>query len=555
MRRIAREWGPAGVLLAGLYVAIREPKSRRILIGLCALLLALFALHPRSQSPTRHAFAFGSVAAAYDLVDLGALPGDYYTVPTGISDDGTVCGISIGPNCRRRAVVWSGGKLRSLFPENVIALATGISPSGDVVGVRVRGSAWRAFLYSRGEDKDLGTLGGRFSIAEAVNADRTVVGLSINGDRMLNAFIWSGGKMRRPEGLDSDDFSLASGVNGAGTTVGGVWKEDEGFRAFRSRRGGIDLVPALFPGGMNLATDIDDSGSVIGWSDVDKDGRFAHAFLWDGNRARDLGTLGGEDSYAEAINSRGLIVGESQTDLQEFHAVIWAAGRTVDLNTLVPHGAPWRLFTANGIDSRGRIVGFGASGGHYHGYLLSPHSGRAETAVAAAPLPSAWDDPWNQPDNPNPAAHVWRSSSMDVSLTSDYLYFALNDRALNHGNHVWLCPPHGVLTGRKSGRCLVYCLQDDPWLDDTIPFDPIFLGMDGPFHFRICDVVAHEGEFRPDHSKFAPYTARPTTWQANAERLGGGALWEPGGPAFPEYEPRNGFAILHAAPAGSKRGP
>jgi probable HAF family extracellular repeat protein len=67
----------------------------------------------------------------------------------------------------------------------------------------------------------------------------------------------------------------------------------------------------------------------------------SHAFLWSGNRLKDLGTLpGGNDSYAATINQAGQIAGLSENDLvdpttgnPEFHAVLWEYDKIRDLGT------------------------------------------------------------------------------------------------------------------------------------------------------------------------------------------------------------------------------
>jgi uncharacterized membrane protein len=38
---------------------------------------------------------------------------------------------------------------------------------------------------------------------------------------------------------------------------------------------------------------------------------------------KDLGTLGGDNSGAAAINDKGQVGGESQTSSGDFHAVLW----------------------------------------------------------------------------------------------------------------------------------------------------------------------------------------------------------------------------------------
>jgi len=68
----------------------------------------------------------------------------------------------------------------------------------------------------------------------------------------------------------------------------------------------------------------------------------------------DLGTLGGRDSTALAINARGEVVGESSTARGLEHAFLWKNGTMRDLGTL---GTRYVTSTAVAIDDRGRVVG------------------------------------------------------------------------------------------------------------------------------------------------------------------------------------------------------
>ena len=68
----------------------------------------------------------------------------------------------------------------------------------------------------------------------------------------------------------------------------------------------------------------------------------ARAFLWKGGKLRDLGTLGGNDAAAFAINGSGIIYGMSYTDtsandstgLPRTHPFLWKNGSMLDLGTL-----------------------------------------------------------------------------------------------------------------------------------------------------------------------------------------------------------------------------
>ena len=86
-----------------------------------------------------------------------------------------------------------------------------------------------------------------------------------------------------------------------------------------------------------------------------------HAFIWDSvNGLRDLGTLGGDNSYAFAINASGQVTGFSYlADNVTNHAFLWtAAGGMVDLG--VPAGT--NSSVGNAINASGKIAGQGYDG-------------------------------------------------------------------------------------------------------------------------------------------------------------------------------------------------
>jgi probable HAF family extracellular repeat protein len=95
----------------------------------------------------------------------------------------------------------------------------------------------------------------------------------------------------------------------------------------------------------------------------------ARAFLWKGGKLHDLGTLGGNDAAAIAINGSGVVYGISYTDtvanpstgLPTTHAFLWKNGSMRDLGTLggtqVRPGSlsngPW----GHVLNERGQAVG------------------------------------------------------------------------------------------------------------------------------------------------------------------------------------------------------
>jgi probable HAF family extracellular repeat protein len=77
----------------------------------------------------------------------------------------------------------------------------------------------------------------------------------------------------------------------------------------------------------------------------------------------DLGTLGGDYSYAYALNDTGQIVGFSYVSPSSIHAFLYKDGQMRDLNALIPQDSGWTLEFAWAINTAGQIVGEGAING------------------------------------------------------------------------------------------------------------------------------------------------------------------------------------------------
>ena len=139
---------------------------------------------------------------------------------------------------------------------------------------------------------DLGALGGAVSQGKAVNRRGQVVGTSRDALGRTRAFLWE-------ESLGIVDLKPLTGVN-------------------------------------TSANDINDNGEIAGGGDTGF-GDF-HAYLLSAGTSFDLGTLGGNESEALAVNGRGQVAGHSRGaggGAPAKHAfVIAEPGTMIDLGTL-----------------------------------------------------------------------------------------------------------------------------------------------------------------------------------------------------------------------------
>lgn len=127
-----------------------------------------------------------------------------------------------------------------------------------------------------------------------------------------------------------------------------------GMAAADSRPAACDL--GTLGGNTSFARSINARGDVVGTAEVANGTN--HGFLWRNGSMVDLGTLGGVFSSANDVNNQGVIVGVSSTPGEMLNrAVVWSQGIITELPPL--NGAVYSEAVA--INERGEIVG--SSGG------------------------------------------------------------------------------------------------------------------------------------------------------------------------------------------------
>jgi probable HAF family extracellular repeat protein len=225
-----------------------------------------------------------------------------------------------------------------------------INNAGQVAGAYRTGSR-HAILWTPSTITDLGTLasGAGFSVATAVNDSGQAVGESQTlPSGALHPFLYSGGKM-------TDLGVFASNAPGE-------------------------------------ALDINHSGDVVGWCQ-NTDGYYRAFLSVGGGPLQDLGTLGGNQALAKAINSSGIIVGLAETGIvipppagPEYVPEGFISdngGPMQNLNSLIDTASGWTITDATDINDLGQIVGYGTNlSGQSDYVLLTPISTPEPSALA-----------------------------------------------------------------------------------------------------------------------------------------------------------------------------
>jgi probable HAF family extracellular repeat protein len=177
------------------------------------------------------------------------------------------------------------------------------------------------FRWLKGLLTDLGALaGGKFSGANAINARGWIVGFSqtsevdpVVGGPTGHAVLWKDNAINDLGTLGTGVESAALYVKNGGQVVGGAT--------------------------------IDTSSDPFAFAGLGPFGSPTHAFTWKNGVMRDIGTLGGPDSFAAGgcNNQRGeLVVGgsftnstaNSTTGIPTLHAFLWKNGTMTDIPTL-----------------------------------------------------------------------------------------------------------------------------------------------------------------------------------------------------------------------------
>ncbi|MDR3709216.1 MAG: hypothetical protein P4L33_13020 [Capsulimonadaceae bacterium] len=324
--------------------------------------------------------------------------------------------------------------------------ARAINDAGVVVGVSIERTAhgvkpsWHGFLFRHGKYNEVDPpAGSTFSEAVAIDNAGEIAGNASSVARPQQAFVWKDGTLRLLEPVDGGSCAVYA-INKNGIAAGSVTLPNGHVVAATWRRNGEWDSPRLLDQ-FDRAVGVASSGDILLVAG-------AQSYVLTGGRTLRLGTLGGADAVASALNDVGDIVGSATTRTELNHAFLWRRGTIVDvskipsidgtaavlsadsindfgqmagtvrdgydtramlfdnghqtnLNHLIPRGII-TLDVARAINNKGQIVGQGHIGTRYVSFLLTPLA-----APVSAPRPIAaytLTPPGYKPAGPRPDA-------------------------------------------------------------------------------------------------------------------------------------------------------
>jgi probable HAF family extracellular repeat protein len=298
-------------------------------------------------------------ARAEPLFTMTFLP-DWFNA-SAINNAGQMTGVMRVPG-GSHAFLYTNGDVRDLGTlGGTRSFGYGISDNGMVTGDATPASdpTSRAFIYANGAMRDLGTLrGGSASIGLSINNFGQVTGSANTSTDKTHAILADSGGMR-DLGTLSGNYSYGAGINNAGHVVGAstLGGDDAQMHAF-FYRDGVMTDLGDFGGIRSFAQGINDRDQIIGGA-VDAS-EVARPFIYTDGVVTMLGDLGGQRTDARDVNNFGQVVGEATlaNDIESRRGFLYTEGKKFNINALIDSALGWTVETAIGINDSQQILGY-----------------------------------------------------------------------------------------------------------------------------------------------------------------------------------------------------
>jgi probable HAF family extracellular repeat protein len=370
---------------------------KHLAVLIAAAILPALAFAVPAQARTQYPYKLidlGTFGGPSSFLDEPAIPITSQGVVLGAADTTTVD--TDYPNCSTagafcdgyvdHAFAWRDGRrtdlgalpgrqnISAVFELNGHGVGVGGSENGRT-DPHTGGPAAVAVMFKHGRVISLGTLpGGAESFAQDITGQGQIAGDSSNGtpDPFPNpnvffpwgtetrGFVWRNGVMHDLGTLGGAD-TLEYAQNNRGQIIGASYTNSTvnpatGYPTidpYRWQHGHMTDLGTL-GGHFGFANWINDRGEVVGQSDLAGD-QNAQPFLWKDGLMIKLPTIGGGYGFASWISERGYVTGGylAPPHQRTFHGFLWHDGKMTDLP---PVGGAPNAF-GNAVNDYGQVVG------------------------------------------------------------------------------------------------------------------------------------------------------------------------------------------------------
>ncbi|HEV7766268.1 MAG TPA: hypothetical protein VGQ76_14780 [Thermoanaerobaculia bacterium] len=330
------------------------------------------------------------LSTGWTIRDLGTLPSGGLSVAQAINNGGTVGGMAGNSAGVMRAVWWNAAGVIHEIPTPVVpgrfSTVYGINDKGAMVGsMGTPTSDAHAFKYQFGVLTDL--TAPSTSIAFAISPSNNIAGQwTVAGTPPRHyAVVWGGGTAGTPFALggfggwvdftyDVADAPVASGTAALTTGKRHAFLYISGAMRDLGTLGGSNS----FGRGLLVGTWPDPSEAsiyVVGSSEITPGSLDSRAFIYNSGIMRDIGTLPGcTNTTAYAINKSKQVVGNCWGASGAINrAWLWNGVTMVALEDLIDPATGWtHLHVAYDISDTGKIVGHGTRYGQGRAFVMTP---------------------------------------------------------------------------------------------------------------------------------------------------------------------------------------
>ncbi|MXS77024.1 hypothetical protein ABF87_03430 [Nitrosomonas sp. JL21] len=275
------------------------------------------------------------------------------------------------------ATLWNGATGSATFLTtpafDLGSVANDLNDAGQVVGFTsdLAGKT-AAIRWENGITTPLPSMNAFYANPLSVNTSGEIVGIIGPDDSSRFLAHWDKNLTPTLQGSSGGDYA----INDSGQIAGSFEFSPGNFQAGISLNGNLTAIGTL-GASSDTPLDINDQGMVVGFGVTPSNNM--RAFLYDGDTLsalRMIPGIGGQ-TFANAINELGQVVGSSVAAGGAFeHATLWNGYQVFDLNDFLDESsknAGWVLTDALDINDQGWIVGEAENtiSGEKHAFLFS----------------------------------------------------------------------------------------------------------------------------------------------------------------------------------------